>query len=436
MIALGVLPSNTSTYSSVSNNKVINWIFSDIGFLYFHLTESCTHEFLNQSFLSQHKSILQQICYLLDDDSLTTSSTNTTNVRKNNKTKQQATNSNSNVSTSVPANSRYSNFSLSIRQIIRLNRSLQKFNLNKNISNICQHPEWTVIRHILERMLLIRYMPKQIAEEFYRKTSIQTNNNNNTSTSNTIHVDKTHDNPFTTVELKQASSSDYITYTDTHLTIADLTLPRRSHNKLIEKIPNPLFYDNAAHKLMLRELIEAFINHEKAFLIIGNQGVGKNKIVDRLLFLMNAEREYMQLHRESTIQSLTLLPTIENGKIIYLDSPLLRAAKTGRILVLDEADKAPVEVITALKALVEDQEIQLYDGRILITKEKYLLDGGELHHINDDYTINTSNNDGNRIILIHPEFRMFVLANRPGFPFLGRQLGCCCLILRYYSNYQ
>ena len=45
--------------------------------------------------------------------------------------------------------------------------------------------------------------------------------------------------------------------------------------------------------------------------------MGKNKLVDRFLHLLNAEREYIQLHRDSTMQTLTLLPTVEDGQIIY-----------------------------------------------------------------------------------------------------------------------
>lgn len=32
-------------------------------------------------------------------------------------------------------------------------------------------------------------------------------------------------------------------------------------------------------------------------LLLGNQGVGKNKIIDRLLQLLNRPREFIQLHR-------------------------------------------------------------------------------------------------------------------------------------------
>lgn len=35
-------------------------------------------------------------------------------------------------------------------------------------------------------------------------------------------------------------------------------------------------------------------------LLIGNQGVGKNKITDRFLHLLNRPRQYLQLHRFGT----------------------------------------------------------------------------------------------------------------------------------------
>ena len=40
-------------------------------------------------------------------------------------------------------------------------------------------------------------------------------------------------------------------------------------------------------------------------LLLGEQGVGKNKLADKLLELLNAEREYIQLHRDTTVASLT-----------------------------------------------------------------------------------------------------------------------------------
>lgn len=55
--------------------------------------------------------------------------------------------------------------------------------------------------------------------------------------------------------------------------------------------------------------------------------------------LLNVEREYQQLHRDTTIQSLTVQPTVEHGVLHFTDSPLVRAVQHGRVLMLDEADK-------------------------------------------------------------------------------------------------
>jgi hypothetical protein len=83
--------------------------------------------------------------------------------------------------------------------------------------------------------------------------------------------------------------------------------------------------------------------------------------------------------------------------------------------VVDEADKAPLEVVCILKGLVEDKEMLLSDGRKIIPP---LSEGQSI----TDFPPNT-------VIPIHPEFRIVVLANRPGYPFLGNdffnEIGDC-----------
>ena len=100
------------------------------------------------------------------------------------------------------------------------------------------------------------------------------------------------------------------------------------------------------------------------------------------------------------MSSLTLRPVLVAGAIEYEDSALVRAARLGRVLVVDEADKAPLEVVCVLKALAEDGELTLGDGRRLVSA----LPAVPVH----DPTL-----------LIHPDFRMLVLANPPGWPFQG-----------------
>ncbi|KAJ6647144.1 von Willebrand factor A domain-containing protein 8 [Pseudolycoriella hygida] len=168
----------------------------------------------------------------------------------------------------------------------------------------------------------------------------------------------------------------------------------------VTKVPDILFYDVPQHVRLLEHLLQDFLigNH---LLLVGNQGVGKNKIADKLLQLMNRPREYIQLHRDTTVQTLTLQPTVRDGIVVYEDSPLVKAVKNGYILVVDEADKAPTHVTCILKTLVENGEMTLSDGRKIVPYSAKQI-------LSPDYYIQT-----------HPDFRMIVLANRPGFPFLG-----------------
>ena len=58
-----------------------------------------------------------------------------------------------------------------------------------------------------------------------------------------------------------------------------------------------------------------------------------------------------------------------------------------------------------LKSLVEDGEMRLADGRRLLSADRYEQEIGA--------------DEDENVICIHPDFRLWVLANRPGGPFLG-----------------
>src|SRR5688500_7245785 len=101
-------------------------------------------------------------------------------------------------------------------------------------------------------------------------------------------------------------------------------------------------------------------------LLIGSQGTGKNKLTDRFLETLSLPRQYVQLHRDTTVQSLTVQPSLKEGQIVSQMSPLVTAVKEGHILVIDEADKAPLEVVTMLRHIV-DGEMTLLDGRKIMS---------------------------------------------------------------------
>ena len=175
-------------------------------------------------------------------------------------------------------------------------------------------------------------------------------------------------------------------------------------------VPRPPFVEMAAHMWALRDMLVDW-SLGRHLLLIGNQGVGKNKLADRLLQLLDAEREYVQLHRDTTVQALTASPTLKGGVVVWEDSPLVKAARHGRCLVVDEADKAPLEVVCVLKALVDDGELQLADGRRL-ARPAATGDAGA-----DAAADAAARAAGD--VPVAPGFRLVVLANRPGFPFLG-----------------
>ncbi|XP_050802815.1 von Willebrand factor A domain-containing protein 8 isoform X5 [Gopherus flavomarginatus] len=79
------------------------------------------------------------------------------------------------------------------------------------------------------------------------------------------------------------------------LRIGSATMPVYNPNEKM-KVPDVLFYENTQHMMVMEDMLKDFLLGEH-LLLVGNQGVGKNKIVDRFLHLLNRPREYLQLHR-------------------------------------------------------------------------------------------------------------------------------------------
>ncbi|KAJ7216377.1 AAA domain-containing protein [Mycena pura] len=156
------------------------------------------------------------------------------------------------------------------------------------------------------------------------------------------------------------------------------------------------FYDNSLQTALMREIAVDLELLGEHIVLLGNQGVGKNKIVDRLCQLLGRPREYIQLHRDTTVNQLMFTTSLENGVIKYTDSPLLRAITFGRVIVIDEADKAPEHVVAIFRSLAGQSELSLSDGRRVRATRARPTD-----------------------IAVHPNFRLVLLANRPGYPFLG-----------------
>lgn len=174
----------------------------------------------------------------------------------------------------------------------------------------------------------------------------------------------------------------------------------------VHLIPDIDFFAIPSHVSLLQEMYKDYALGEH-LLLIGPQGVGKNKLTDKFLQTLHLPRQYIQLHRDTTVSSLTLQPSLERGKIVWTDSPLVKAVKEGHVLVVDEADKAPPEVVVVLKSLV-DGEMTLADGRRIVQSAHIAQQGSP-----------SALDEAEAVIAMHPNFRLIVLANKPGWPFLG-----------------
>jgi hypothetical protein len=73
----------------------------------------------------------------------------------------------------------------------------------------------------------------------------------------------------------------------------------------------------------------------------------------------------MQLHRDSTVNQIVLQTTVEGGVIKYQDSPLLRGIRLGRIVVVDEADKAVSVILACYNAHALDEYLRSLSTSLL-----------------------------------------------------------------------
>ena len=84
--------------------------------------------------------------------------------------------------------------------------------------------------------------------------------------------------------------------------------------------------------------------------------------------------------------------TLKGGVIKQSDSPLIRAIVHGRVIIIDEADKAAEHVCAIFRSLAGHNEMSLPDGRRVCAEPE---------------------REGD--ICVHPDFRLILLANRPGY---------------------
>uniref|UniRef100_A0A336LQQ9 CSON001068 protein n=1 Tax=Culicoides sonorensis TaxID=179676 RepID=A0A336LQQ9_CULSO len=145
-----------------------------------------------------------------------------------------------------------------------------------------------------------------------------------------------------------------------------INIPQKYYK--LDSSGNPILTNSAKHHL--RWMMQKDILKQDVFLL-GKPGPQRRQLAMTYLELTNREVEYVAVTRDTTESDLKQRREIVNGTSVYFDQSAVRAAKDGRILVLEGIEKAERNVLPVLNNLLENREMHLEDGRLLIPASRY-----------------------------------------------------------------
>lgn len=146
--------------------------------------------------------------------------------------------------------------------------------------------------------------------------------------------------------------------------------------------------------------------------LIGPPGAYRRRVAFQYLELTRREVEYVALTRDTTETDLKQRREIQQGASLCIDQAAVKAATEGRILVLEGVEKAERNVLPVLNNLLENREMQLDDGRFLVSPARY-------DKLLASYSKETL--DSWKLVRVSEDFRVFALGV-PVPPFRGNPL--------------
>lgn len=199
---------------------------------------------------------------------------------------------------------------------------------------------------------------------------------------------------------------------DIKITLGDVSINTKKpkHQELV-----PVkFWDGSQQQSVLQHLkwmMQKDILGQDIFLI-GPPGSYRRQTAFKYLELAQREVEYVALTRDTTETDLKQRREIQSGASFYVDQAAVKAATEGRVLVLEGVEKAERNVLPVLNNLLENREMQLDDGRFLVSPGRY-------DKLLQSYSKETLDNW--KLVRVSEDFRVFALGV-PVPPYRGNPL--------------
>jgi hypothetical protein len=173
------------------------------------------------------------------------------------------------------------------------------------------------------------------------------------------------------------------TLLDKSVTIGDVTVPNPpmgTNPNLIPQLPSRLerFHELSSklppcHLSHLRWMLQKDLVLHQDFLLLGTPNLASERRHLLLLYaaLLHREVEYVALSRDTSEADLKQRKEVFHHGTLYVNQAPVRAAIHGRLLILDGIEKAERNVLPTLNNLLENRELPLDDGTMLISPDVY-----------------------------------------------------------------
>jgi hypothetical protein len=120
----------------------------------------------------------------------------------------------------------------------------------------------------------------------------------------------------------------------------------------------------------LRWLAQKY-NMKQDICLIGHPSSLRRNLIIKFCEEVGLEVEFLSITRDTVSSDLTQRREILGSSILFVDQAVVRAAKAGRVLILDGLEKAERNVLPTLNNLLENREMNLDDGSLLISNKTY-----------------------------------------------------------------